>query len=403
MAKTPTAFHIQCPYIINTEEPEHFGSEPLKSVYRHLVAGIVALILPALAQSQSADSLYKDAGKAYESGDVQAAIKLYEELLRKMPGSVQARTNLGVAFAHEGRYAEAIAQYQAALQRDPENPTVQLDLALAWYKQADFAKAGVELEHLRKKHPESRQALYLLADCYLRLARYRAAIQLLQPMYQSNPSDPAVDYALGTALIEEGLTKEGEVVIDRILRNGNSAEASLLIGASQYAAGDYKKAAAKVSAALQANPNLPGGWTIYGRALLGIGDNEGSEAAFRRALQADPNDFDANLHLGGILRHDGNNDAAASYLQRALRLRPESPAAQFQVGALNTATGHLEEARTQLEAVATRWPDFLDVHVQLATVYARMNRPHDSERERKIVMALNAKARNKGPQPDQQP
>lgn len=103
-----------------------------------------------------------------------AAIDLYEQLLLIAPNSVQAPTNLGVAFAHEGRYSAAIEEYREALKQDPQSATIRLDLALAWYKQADFAKAAVELELLRKRHPENKQALYLLADCYLRLGKYRA-------------------------------------------------------------------------------------------------------------------------------------------------------------------------------------------------------------------------------------
>src|SRR5215469_3520035 len=264
-------------------------------------AAMSCALYPTRSAGQSADSLYNDAGKAYQSGDVKRAIELYEQLVRMAPNSVQARTNLGVALAHEGRYSDAIAQYRDALKQDPESGPILLNLALAWYKQADFAKAAAEVELLRKKHSENKQALYLLADCYLRLGKYRATVQLLDPVYQSSPDDLAVDYALGTALIQDGQTKKGEIVIDRVLKHGNSAEANLLIGASQFEAGDFKKASETLNRALQANSNLPGGWTIYGRALIGSGDNEGAKSAFHRALDFDPNDFEANLRLGAML------------------------------------------------------------------------------------------------------
>jgi len=67
---------------------------------------------------------------------------------------------------------------------------------------------------------------------------------------------------------------------------------------------------------------------------------------------------------------------------------------------LKAARGDLEQARKQLEAIIKRWPNFLEAHVQLATLYSRMNRPEDSERERKIVLALNDKSRREGPQPE---
>ncbi len=372
-------------------------------VSKHLLFFLASVLLgPILlsAQAPSLESLYNQAVAAYDHGDVEGAIKLYEELLRKNPASLQARTNLGVALAHEGRYEDAIRQYGEGLKQDPKNGIVRLNLGLAWYKEAAFAKAGTEFERVYKQDPGNRQALYLQADCYLRLGRYRDVTRLLEPEYRAHPQDAAIQYALGTALIQEGQTDRGAVVIDQILKNGNSAEAALLTGASQYASGKYDSAVVTIGKALDLNPNLPGGWTLLGRAWLKVGDNERAKTAFRQALEADPNDFDANIHLGGILRHDGDNSGAEPYLNRALTLRPDSAAARFQVGAIEAATDHLEEARRKLEPLEREWPDFIEVHVQLASLYARMNRPADSAREREIVLALNAKARSKGPQPE---
>jgi len=364
---------------------------------------ILALMVQSLfgyAQQASSESLYNDAVKAYNRGDVPQAIKLYQEFLQKNPASVRARTNLGVALIHEGRYGDAILQYKEALKVDPQNQTVQLDLALAWYKQADFPKAASELATLQKRQPENQQILYLLVDCYLRLGKYKDVVAMLDPVYQAGRADPVVDYALGTALIEDGQMQRGQAVIQQILKNGHTAEAALLTGASQYSSGDFKTAAATVRGALDSNPNLPGGWTLLGRALMSSGENDAAKSAFRHALANDPNDFDANLYLGGMLRHDSENDAATPYLNRALTLRPDSPTARFQVGALNLANGNLDKARKELEAVERQTPGFLEVHVQLASLYAKLNRPQDSERERKIVLALNEKARREGPQPE---
>src|SRR6202023_680514 len=118
--------------------------------------------------------------------------------------------------------------------------------------------------------------------------------------------DRAVRYALGTALIREGKIEEGEVVIDRIFKNGSSAEANLLMGEAQFAAGDSKTAADSLHKSIDLDPNLPESWSLYGRALLQSNDNAGAKAAFQRALQLDPNDFAANLHLGAMLRFNGD-------------------------------------------------------------------------------------------------
>jgi len=63
--------------------------------------------------------------------------------------------------------------------------------------------------------------------------------------------------------------------------------------------------------------------------------------------------------------------------------------ARFQMGALDLSLGRFDEARAYLEGVARESPDFQPVHVQLASLYFKMNRKVDSERERQLVLKLN--------------
>ena len=56
--------------------------------------------------------LFETAQFEEKQSNKEHAIKLYEELLQRTPNSIEARTNLGVALAHEGRYDEAIQQYE---------------------------------------------------------------------------------------------------------------------------------------------------------------------------------------------------------------------------------------------------------------------------------------------------
>jgi tetratricopeptide (TPR) repeat protein len=142
---------------------------------------------------------------------------------------------------------------------------------------------------------------------------------------------------------------------------------------------------------------LPGGWSLYGRALLDSGDRESARTSFQRALQADPNDFDANLYLGGMLRYDGRIDEASAYLEKALMLRPASVEARFQTGLLNLAKGRMDDALSDLEKVERQSPEFQEVHVQLAVLYTRLHRQIDSERERSMVLQLNHKASEQAP------
>ena len=367
----------------------------------YLLSVLAMAALQTSAQAQSPEKLNRDADAAYERGDVQQAIRLYEELLKAQPDSVEARTNLGVALARIGRYNDAIAQYDKALRRAPENPSILLDVALAWYKQAVFDKAAATLEHLRAKHPENRQSLYLLADCYLRLGRDRDTVALLQPVYDADAHDRAVNFALGMALINTGQMQKGEIIIDQVAKTAGQSEVDLLTGAAQLAARDSKAAVVTIRKALDAAPDLPGGWSLYGKALTDNGDREGAGKAYRRALEADPNDFEANLYLGGMLRYDGSIEEATPYLEKARMLRPASVEARFQIGLLNVAQGRLQDALAELAQVEHESPGFKEVHVQLALLYARLHRMKDSERERAQVVEIDEKAREQAPRQPQ--
>jgi tetratricopeptide (TPR) repeat protein len=270
---------------------------------------------------------------------------------------------------------------------------VRLNLALSEYKHGDFQLAASELQDLRKDHPENRQSLYLLADCYLRLGRNSEVVELLEPGFQAHPEDRAIDYALGTALLREGKLQQGEVVIDRILKDGDTAEANFLMGEVHFAAGNYKEAAAALRRSLKLNPSLPGCWSVYGHALLNSGEIEGAAGAFKKALEMDASDFSANLYLGSVLRRGGKAADAVPYLEKAWRQRPTSPEVRFQIAAAHAALGKFDDARREFEQLEQKYPDFLEVHVQLATLYARLGLKQESERERAIVLELNEKAR----------
>jgi Tfp pilus assembly protein PilF len=59
--------------------------------------------------------------------------------------------------------------------------------------------------------------------------------------------------------------------------------------------------------------------------------------------------------------------------------------------------GETERALPLLEAIVKEAPDFLEAHVTLATVYYRLKRREDGDRERAIVDRLNKEIQAKQP------
>jgi len=354
------------------------------------VLAFILCVSAAFGQaSSSPQEMLKDAIAAQESGNFDQAIRNYRSILEKYPNIPEIRSNLGAALAGKGQYSEAIVEYKRALKLKP-NSQARLNLALAYYKSADLKLAVDTLKTVRGEDPSNLQVVTLLADCYLRLGQNKEVVELLTMVQRADPRNQAFNYLLGAALVRDGQAAKGQLIIDRILSNGDSAEARLLMGTTKYMASDFRGALEDLQKAVELDPGLAEANAYYGMTLLASGDQANAKQAFERELKADPNNFEANLRMGVILRQDEENEEASKYLQRALQIRPGDPGVLYQIASVELASGQVDQARRDLESLIKLEPKFLEAHVSLATVYFRQKRKVEGERERAVVARLNA-------------
>ena len=355
------------------------------------------LVWAATAQQPSPDAILRHAVDLHQAGDIPGAIAEYRAYLKQAPKSVMARSNLGAALSKSGQYEDAIVEYRLALDLEPRNLSVRVNLALAFYKTAQISAAAEELAKAVKQQPSNRQAVFLLADCDLRLGENKKVIELLTPLEKESPNDKALIYLLGTALIRDNQPARGQLLVDRILREGDSAEARLLLGTTKMNAQEFAEALVDLKKASELNPQLPDVFSYYGMALLSTGDVTAAATAFRKELESNPNDFVANLQLGVISKQDQKYDESRGSFERALRARPGDPAVRYQLATLDLMTGNVEQACSKLEQLIKETPQFVEAHVSLATVYYRLKRKEDGDRERATVLKLNAESQAKQP------
>ncbi|HZQ54702.1 MAG TPA: tetratricopeptide repeat protein [Bryobacteraceae bacterium] len=286
------------------------------------------LCLAAPLAAQDAESLAQRAVQSQQAGDFAGAEKAWRGVIQLQPDSVAAHVNLGVVLVNLGHYDEAIAEYEAADRLLPGDPRIALNTALACEKSGRIAEAQRRFEALHRSSPDDLKISMLLADCRLQTGDNAGVIDLLQPVEAREPDNLAVAYLLGMALLKENRVAEGQQLLDRILRNADSAEARFLLGVRMFAAGDYPAAVKQLVSAIELNPKLPGLQSLYGQALLNTGDPDAALAAFRKELANNPNDFGANLGLGQILTARKQFGEAVPALERALLVRPQSAEAK---------------------------------------------------------------------------
>jgi tetratricopeptide (TPR) repeat protein len=356
---------------------------------------VAALSLTSAQEAPNAD--LEQAVQLQRAGDLERAVSAYQKYLERHPDSFPALANLGAALAGLGRYSEAIERYRAALKLDPDNVGLRFNLALAHYKSARISEAASEFSAVRTAQPDNKNAAILLGDCYLRLGEHKKVIELLSPLLDKYSGDHDFLYLLGTALIRDNQLERGQILVDKILRDGESAEAHMMLGTARLKGNDRPGALKEFERAVQLNPKLVSAHASYGRALLDMGDHQKAVEAFMAELQLNPNDFESNLYLGVLSKGDQEYEKALAYLHRALEIRPGAADVRYQIGSVYVSTGKLAQARELLEELVSEAPNFLEAHVSLATVYYRLKRKEDGDRERTIVQKLNAEIQARQP------
>ncbi len=351
----------------------------------------------AQAQHSDPDQLMKLAIEAQQRGDFQNAIADYRKLLELRPDTVEAKVNLGAALVHVGQYDEGIAMYKSALPSVSQKDQVLLNIALAYYKKGDFQNAQTQLTTLHEARPNDVRTAILLGDADVRLQKFADAVALLEPLETAHRDNIDLAYVLGSALIGAGRRRDGVARVEKVAEATHSPDAYLLAGATLLQINEYEAARRDLEAAVRGNPGLPGVYTLAGTARDKVGDVQGAEAAFREALKINPEDFEANVYLGAILVKRRALDEAKGYLEHALRLNPTSALVGYEMGLLESASGNYQAAVAQLEVVVKNDPNWLDPHVQLASLYYRLHRSEDGLRERKIVERITAQQQANGP------
>ena len=96
-----------------------------------LILIAVALMPRFVAAQESYDAWFEQANAAYNEGNYQSALDLYNNIIEAEQESVPLYFNLGNTYYKMGTYPMAIYYYEKALKLDPSNADVKTNLEIA--------------------------------------------------------------------------------------------------------------------------------------------------------------------------------------------------------------------------------------------------------------------------------
>ena len=131
-----------------------------------------------------------DLGVAYlRSGEYDLAFLEFQKVLASDPRYIRAHYNIALVYNFKGLPEEEIAAYQNALKIDPDHLPSRLNLAHLYIEQGRIGQATAIYEEVLEKHPNQSRALYNLALIYDEAGRRAEAAGLLERFLKQNP-DP---------------------------------------------------------------------------------------------------------------------------------------------------------------------------------------------------------------------
>jgi tetratricopeptide (TPR) repeat protein len=296
------------------------------------------------AEKQAAD-LFEAGQNAHQSGDLNKAIELYGDALKRDPSLWQAEFQRGLAYLSLNRRAEA----RASMQRVNEQLAQFADSPELRQISARVQIALGEIALAESNAGEAEQA-------------YRRALEL-------SPGSARAHSGLAEVLLAGGKYDEAIAEAKKALTAGDDRAATFsLLGMAQTIRGKYDEALPNLTEALKRDPK--NSIALLYRAEVFISRQRFDEAIadLRSALEIEPLTR-TRLRLAAALMQSKKYDEAIALYREALKDEPSNAEARTALAVAMIESGKGDEAISQLEALIKAEPNRADLRAQLAELY----------------------------------
>lgn len=345
------------------------------------------------------------AGALENSGQLEAALVLFEQTVEVAPRSAMVRVGLAQAYQRRGREADALRVYNQAIELQSDFPGAHLALGTLLMKQGQIRQAAEHFEIARRLDHTSRLARRYLGDCQRQLGNpaaavplYRealairrtdadtwdqlaatfaelndtaAAIDAYRQACQCDPGEAAFHNHLGSYLQGLGRPDEAlpslqtavELAPDSADNQHNAGVAQLLINRPADALPYFE-------AEIRLRPDDANALFHLGTTYQRLGNPQGALPWFRAAVERDPKSFAALVGLAGVATQLGDADGAIAAYRQALPLEPRNAQVHNALGVLLARRGDTREAAEQFTAALAIDPNYAEARANLAQLDA---------------------------------
>ena len=134
----------------------------------------------------------------------QTEFSLWNNVVRKAPENVRARTIRGKLYAQAGQFEAALFDLNHALERNPAYANARLNRGIVYARQGHMKAALKDFNNVLVQHPGSMEARLNRANVFLALGAFRRAINDYSAVLAESPDIANVYVNRGVAFIQTG-------------------------------------------------------------------------------------------------------------------------------------------------------------------------------------------------------
>ncbi|MCP5276873.1 MAG: tetratricopeptide repeat protein [Thiobacillus sp.] len=318
------------------------------------------------------DALHLAALSSFAQGHHAVAADLLERAVKLAPERPELHNDLGECRRAAGDLDKAMAAYRASLELRPDYAEARNNLGVA-LRQAGRAEEAVEaFEAALASRPDYPEAAFNLGVTLEDLGRHEASMPHLQSVLERTPDNPVAlerlaHACMALALEDEAMDHFGALT----LLLPESFEAWYALGGLQQRRKLLPEALVSLERAVALKPDHP--WARFHLGMV-LDDLERPEAALEQMQASDrlsPDNPATLTRIAILLRSLRRLDEAEDAVHRALAVKPDSVHALNALGLVELSRRHWGQASAAFMAASEVRPDMALPLVNMASLYGQ--------------------------------
>ncbi|MEE2617250.1 MAG: tetratricopeptide repeat protein [Candidatus Poribacteria bacterium] len=299
---------------------------------------------------RNADALNLLGFLAYQVGRCEVAANLISKAIEVDSKQYIFFINLGLVRQEQGELDKSIEAYHKAIEINPNDSDVYNNLGNTLQEQGELDKSIETYHKAIEINPNDARIYYNLGAAQKKQGKLDNAIQTYQQAIEINPDDAEIYNSLGTTLQKQEKLDQAIQVYHRALEiNSNYSEAFYNLGLALQEQGELDQAIQAYHRALDVNPNYSEAYNNLGIALKEQGNLDDAIQVYHRALEINPNYSEAYNNLGNALKEQGKLDDAVLAYRSALGINPDYSEAHNNLGLVLLLQGNFSSGWREYE------------------------------------------------------